>query len=375
MTLTPTTAPAETAAQGLSENTCPPWCEIDDHQDWYGSERHHATTIVTLSSYPHEVTSTETGAPVTTRYADWLNVIRIQVRDHEPVIAIELPDESNLADPDGIIDKNSGSAMFTFAEAQETGVALLVMAGREGGSSHAPGDPALCCPEQALRASAYPTAVFCPSCGTLYWRTEAPEGTGPAPRETLPYWLSRPCPAWCRMSHTENDSRDDRVHSSDCHSIELALEPLTGIGDETFPATLNAEMWMDYRDARPHICLTVNDREEILLELGEAEEAARLLAAPPGEWVSVVLTMMDPDHVMPPGCPETGPVPEPMSMFRVHPFCHRPVLAVRKALDSVMVFSPVQAPDRDQSPRYLAFTPAEAAELAAVITKLLDGAK
>jgi hypothetical protein len=171
--------PAEASAIHVA-GPCPPWCEIDDHDDFDGGEmRHSAWTNVGLSSYPHEVTSTESGRPVVTQHTDSLIVSRVQFREHEPAIVITLPDmlpgTDHRVDPDGHIMVPDGQALLTFAEAQNAAVALLVMAGRADGSpdsARAPGDPSPCCAGEALHQSAYETAVFCARCGSLYWRKQ-----------------------------------------------------------------------------------------------------------------------------------------------------------------------------------------------------------
>jgi hypothetical protein len=198
------------------------------------------------------------------------------------------------------------------------------------------------------------------------------------PNETLlPYWLDRPCPTWCQTGHHDGHCWSDRVHSGgSMPEIELSLEPGTEAGGQTFPAFIGARLWMYYRDARPLIYLIVNDREEIRFELPEARELARLLAHPPREWATVTLTMMDADPALPSGFGEKGDlVAEHETRFTAFPFTWSPVAAVRQVLDSVTIFCPVQTdPDRDQALRYLAFTLGEAAELADMITRLLDNA-
>jgi hypothetical protein len=193
-----------------------------------------------------------------------------------------------------------------------------------------------------------------------------------------PYWLDRPCPPWCQRGHRDEDSGRDRAHSSgSAPEIELTLEPRVEVGGDLFPAHIGAVMMMHYRDARPHACLSVSDREEVLLELPEARELAQLLADPPHEWASLTLTMMDSDPVMPAGFGVEGrPGPKSAANFAAFPFTRSPVAAVRRVLDSVMVFCPFQTdPYREQMSRYLALTPGEAASLATMIAKLVEGTK
>jgi hypothetical protein len=210
--------------------------------------------------------------------------------------------------------------------------------------------------------------------------TSALETATPANADR-PFWLREPCPSWCTTAHHDADIRDDRVHSGGGAYTELTLEPKAAADGGTFAATVCTGMWQYWRDARPHVCISISDRVEIYLELDEAEGVARLLASPPGEWEAVVLTMMEPDDVPPPGHRGEGrPQPEHVR-FLASPFSRPPVFAVRRApLDEVLVFTHALTDchtpwGEDQAPRYLAFTPAEAAEMAAVIIKLLDGAK
>lgn len=160
------TAPAttESVEPGDVAAPCPPWCVIDEHRDWDGDKMHHmAWTNLSLSSY---------------READALMIGREQVRDHPFAVTIQLPDGmETLEDPDGIVPVRlqDSEVMLTVPEAQEAGVALLVMSGPMEGTIHsacAPGDSSPCCPGSPLRASAYQAAVFCPGCGSLYWRRQ-----------------------------------------------------------------------------------------------------------------------------------------------------------------------------------------------------------
>jgi hypothetical protein len=169
------TGPAGIAAGEHSTAACPSWCEVDDHDDWDdGQMRHSAWTSVELSAYPFEATTGAPGAQETTLEHSALMVSRNQIRDHEQAIVICLPDsDGDLSDPDGHISLRDGQVLLTFAEAQETAISLLLMSGPVPGSLHLgcePGDPSPCCPDSPLRASAYPAAVFCPGCGSLYSR-------------------------------------------------------------------------------------------------------------------------------------------------------------------------------------------------------------
>jgi hypothetical protein len=195
----------------------------------------------------------------------------------------------------------------------------------------------------------------------------------PLDEAPLPYWLSEPCPSWCALTspHDDHEMYADRMHASAGHEIELSQEPPR----KSDPSHLNAEMWQHYRDRDPHIVLTVNDHEEVLLELAEARKLARLLLAPAREWTSVTLTMMDPDAVLPDGGQGAGePGPAHGVHFSAFPFTRSAVIAVSRVLDTVAVFTQIRQGD-DQVPRYLALTPAEAGELAAALTALLEAAR
>lgn len=155
-----------------------PWCEVcvdDYHADWDGGTMHHvSSTTVGLSAYAYEVTTTETGQPVTKRETDWLTVSRAQRADQEPAaICLGLPEMvKRPADPHDLLSPCGHWALMSLAEAQRTGVALLVMTRPADGTLHtvsSPGDPSPCCASEVLRQSAYKTAVFCPGCGSLYW--------------------------------------------------------------------------------------------------------------------------------------------------------------------------------------------------------------
>jgi hypothetical protein len=179
-----------------------------------------------------------------------------------------------------------------------------------------------------------------------------------------------PCPPWCDRAdaHKEDEDLHDREHGSASFIIELTLERYRP-GDAGGTGHLDVGMYQGYRESAPYICLLISDHHEVNFELAEAAGVARLLAAPPEKWQAVTLTMMQSEAVM----PSTGPrgTEKHSSLFASFPFTRSAVLTVREVLDTVMVFGPVQSsPDHDQSPRYLALTPAEARELAAALSEL-----
>ena len=195
----------------------------------------------------------------------------------------------------------------------------------------------------------------------------------------LPYWLSQPCPPWCGGSHAGDDDRDVRLHYGEEFDVELTLEPRAVVGEDDCAAHVSAGMCQGYRESRPHIRLVASDgegrEEEIFLELAEAGELAGFLAEPPRAWAVLTPTMMDADPVRPAGYGTAPgkPVPEHRHAA-AFPFTRPPVIAVRQVLDTVTVFCPVFH-RQEQVTRYLLLTPGEAADLAAAVTKLLDGAR
>lgn len=201
-------------------------------------------------------------------------------------------------------------------------------------------------------------------------------GGHPLADAPLPYWLREPCPPWCDMTTPHHDSElyDDRLHQGSSCYVTLTTEPRTVIGQEEYDTSVSAGLWQHYRDSRPHIALQIGCSEEIVLELDEAAELARLLAAPPGEWETLTLSMMDPDAVSP-----QGPGGRRAAAERRHglafPFIRRPEAAVRLVLDTVTLFTLVRHAGGDQLPRYVDFTPAEATEFADAITAMVDGAR
>lgn len=133
-------SPAEAAA---AAGRCPPWCEIEDHDD-YGRVDHSTWTNVEVSAYDDDV----------------LMVARQQFPGRAPVTVITLPGyycaqgDKLFLDPDGHISFPYDQALLTFAEAQETAISLLVMSGASTGSPHfacEPSDPSPCCPDSPVR--------------------------------------------------------------------------------------------------------------------------------------------------------------------------------------------------------------------------------
>jgi hypothetical protein len=106
------------AAPAGDPDACPPWCEITSaHEDTDGGEMRHALCeALQLSGYPYDVQGT--------RYHHSLLATRKQVRNGEPVILIENPDD-DADDPDKIIEVPGRQVMISTGEAVELAVTLL----------------------------------------------------------------------------------------------------------------------------------------------------------------------------------------------------------------------------------------------------------
>jgi hypothetical protein len=173
--------------------------------------------------------------------------------------------------------------------------------------------------------------------------------------------------------HQDSEMYEDRLHQAACYCVTLTTEPRPVIGGEEYDAYVSAALWQHYRESRPHVALEIGCSEEIVLELDEATELARLLAVPPCEWETLTLSMMDPDAVSPQS--PAGRRGAERTHSLAFPFTRRPEAAVRRVLDTVKLFSLVRHACGDQGPRYVDFTPAEAAEFADAITAMVDGAR
>jgi hypothetical protein len=54
------------------------------------------------------------------------------------------------------------------------------------------------------------------------WRPTVPGNAGhPLAEAPLPYWLDRPCPAWCVLTtpHQDHDDYDDRLHHAASYGL------------------------------------------------------------------------------------------------------------------------------------------------------------
>ena len=103
---------------------CPPWCAVDDHEQW-GGTTHHKGYAVELRALPYEVGCARTGVTVAYESA---NVVLSQDDGCAPVIAIEMPDSREANPADGV--------PMTLAEAAELRDSLssLIAEGQTGDS-------------------------------------------------------------------------------------------------------------------------------------------------------------------------------------------------------------------------------------------------
>jgi hypothetical protein len=111
---------------------CPPWCEIEDHDDHDGGKmRHMLTWAVPLSAC--DGGDLGGGILVGERYLGFIGVSRRQVRDGQPAILIDMcSSEGAPDDPDGLI--------MTIPEAMDLAVTLLRLAIQGKPIRHGDGD-------------------------------------------------------------------------------------------------------------------------------------------------------------------------------------------------------------------------------------------
>jgi uncharacterized protein DUF6907 len=105
-----------------SAQPCPPWCDIEDHDDYDGDGKmcHTLTWCVPVSAYPYDVMGE--------RQFDSIMVSRKQVGGGQPVFLIEAPGTmADAKDPDGLI-KVPGQFIMTILEAMELAATLLHLA-------------------------------------------------------------------------------------------------------------------------------------------------------------------------------------------------------------------------------------------------------
>ena len=108
----------------------------------------------------------------------------------------------------------------------------------------------------------------------------------PLDEHPLPFWLSRPCPAWCAsLPHLSSHAYGERVHVSGGHTVALTLEPGGELYDSRDPAVtghspmcIDVELRQHYRDAEGHLRFTFANDDEPRLTLAEGNALAALLA-------------------------------------------------------------------------------------------------
>ena len=387
-------SPAEAAA---AAGPCPPWCEIEDHDD-YGRMEHSTWTNVEISAYQHDV----------------LMVARQQFLGRAPAIVITLPDycahgDKLPIDPDGHISLPYDQALLTFAEAQETAISLLVMSGASTGSPHftcEPGDPSPCCPDSLLRASAYPAAVFCPDCGSLYWRAEVPAGepawaishqVAPArcpadagsrvltAEDGLPVFPEElyGCPPWC-TKNTDDRSNHDSADGIPGwpgfggyrHSAQLRIPYRSNPHGEALSVNLDLETGRDATG--PDVSYSLEDDEWVELTL---EEAGKLALAVTG--LISLANGMKPGEC-PPWC-ENGHAANPAEAPYHHASADIPYTSApsddhgrSNPLSAYLFTHEGDAPEielSDGAERLIKLTADEAGMFAASITELVSAAR
>jgi hypothetical protein len=197
----------------------------------------------------------------------------------------------------------------------------------------------------------------------------------PLDEAPLPYWLSEPCPPWCGsiIPHEEGVMPADRAHTGDSYEIELTQVPadVCADGDGTIlssdPYVLIAALGQHYRECEPHVSVNIDAGRDIDLTLAEAVRMAKALNGPGDESSMISATLEDSDRCAPPGT-------WPWSAARP-----RQIEIRLESAEETEAAADLGAPERRvvivYRDCYLVLTPAEAAELAAAIVKLLDGAR
>jgi hypothetical protein len=130
-----------------------------------------------------------------------------------------------------------------------------------------------------------------------HWPPEAtptpPTEAATAPPE-LPeppsWWVTHPCPAWCRGGHSDGDLQGDRIHQSFIYDIALSLAPPVPTILDTYRSEL-VSVWLEqeWREVEPRVHFAVGERRDTdhQLTLAEARDVfarfAALLTAAGGE--------------------------------------------------------------------------------------------
>ena len=99
---------------------------------------------------------------------------------------------------------------------------------------------------------------------------------GEAPDRARPWWLDRPCPAWCTAAHKDADVTDDRFHAGDYRQLLLTME-----GAEAAPEPGPGEVLPEAAVTLPYF--------GVRLEQGYREREARVIFAWRDEYTALTL--------------------------------------------------------------------------------------
>lgn len=111
--------------------------------------------------------------------------------------------------------------------------------------------------------------------------------TGHADNQARPYWLSAPCPAWCAITHREDDAGEDRMHATDERDSDITLttEDIITLRDGCNalhqPPQLHTWLEQGYRESDPRIMVAAETTTpgRFSMTLDEAEAFARSILA------------------------------------------------------------------------------------------------
>jgi hypothetical protein len=254
----------------------------------------------------------------------------------------------------------------------------------------------------------------------------APQEDGPRPKcvpgnaghpldkAPLPFWLREPCPAWCQtLAHVNAVPYRQRVHVDRGCSVMLSLMPAGELHDDSdpevagfSPACADVGLRQHYRAAEPHLqfAFVIDDDLEPCLTLAEGRALAALLLAAAdsagdlaGDTAATAFWMSGPCPAWCHGGHEDGDHPDD----RCHTGDDKYVaLTMEDPVKMVICGEGDAGPGRQWEPlqlavsleqgwreaearvcvrygddKYVDLTLAEARELAAVITALLDSAR
>jgi hypothetical protein len=112
----------------------------------------------------------------------------------------------------------------------------------------------------------------------------------PLDKAPLPFWLREPCPAWCQsIAHSNADPYRQRVHVDRGCSVMLSLMPAGELHDDSdpevagfSPACADVGLRQHYHAAGPHLQFVFDNDAEPRLTLAEGRTLAALLLAAAG---------------------------------------------------------------------------------------------